>query len=94
MRNKIGSTKRTLPGIVLYKLYTNFFHVFCVNSVLLSIDFTYFPVPGDQGGPIFFRQNIFFWWAFYVQIGVLQFLLRVRVYVKLNVTHLYVTNLY
>jgi hypothetical protein len=29
-------------------------------SVLLSTDFTYSRVPGDQGGPIFFRLKEFF----------------------------------
>jgi hypothetical protein len=35
-----------------------FFHVFCMYSVLLRTDFTYSCVPGDQGGPFFFRQEI------------------------------------
>jgi hypothetical protein len=34
--------------------------VFCVYSVLLSNDFTYSRVPGDQGGPIVFRLEKFF----------------------------------
>jgi hypothetical protein len=60
---------------------------------LLSKDSTYSCVPGDKGGPIFFRLD-FFWRSFYVRIGVLQFVLRVQFYAKLNVTNLYVTNLY
>jgi hypothetical protein len=36
-----------------------FFHVFCVYSVLLSNDFMYSHRSGDQGGPIFFRQDFF-----------------------------------
>jgi hypothetical protein len=54
-----GSTKCTLPGIISYKLYTYFFHVFCMYSVLLSTDFTYSRIPGDQAEPIFFRQDFF-----------------------------------
>jgi hypothetical protein len=46
-------------GLYEYKLYT-FFHVFCVYFVLISTHFTYSRVPGDQGGPIFFRlQKLF-----------------------------------
>jgi hypothetical protein len=56
-----------------------FFHVFWVYSVLLSTDFMYSRIPVGQGRP-------------YVQIGVLQFVLRVQFYVKLNVRNLYVTN--
>jgi hypothetical protein len=77
----------------IIKIYT-FFHVFSMYSVLLSADFTYFRAPGDQGGPIFFRLRNFIWRLFYEQIGVLQFASRVLFYVKLNVTNLYVTNLY
>jgi hypothetical protein len=54
-----GSTKCTLCGIVLYKLYTYFFHVFFMYSVLLITDFTYSHVPGDQGGPIFLQTKTF-----------------------------------
>jgi hypothetical protein len=38
-----------------------------VKSVLhvLSTDLTYFRIPGDQGGPLFFKLKIF-WWSFYV----------------------------
>jgi hypothetical protein len=55
-----GLTKRILPGIILYKLYTYFFRVFRMYSVLLSTDFMYSRIPGDQGGPIFFRLKDFF----------------------------------
>ncbi len=60
---------------------------------LLSTDSTYSHVPGDKGGPIFYSQE-FVWRLFYAQIGVLQFVLRVQFYAKLNVMNLYVTNLY
>jgi hypothetical protein len=50
-----------------------------MDSILLSTDFTYSCVPGDQGGPIFL-DLIFFWQSFYVQIGVLQFVSHVRFY--------------
>ncbi len=36
------------------------FHVFCVSSVLLSSDLTFSRIPGDQGGPLFFRLRILF----------------------------------
>ncbi len=61
---------------------------------LLSTDSTYLCVPGDKGGSIFFRLRIFFWRSFYVQIDVLQFVSHVRFYAKLNVSNLYVMNLY
>jgi hypothetical protein len=61
---------------------------------LLSTDSTYSRVPRDKGGPIFYRLKNFFWHSFYVQIGVLQFELRVRFYAKLNVSNLNVTNVY
>ncbi len=43
---------------------------------------TYFCVPGDKGGPIFFRLQNYFRRSFYVQIGVLQFVSRVQFYAK------------
>jgi hypothetical protein len=86
-------TRRTLPGIVLYKLYTYFFHVFCMYSIHLSTDIIYSCIPGGQGGPFFFRHD-FFWRLFYVQIGVLQFVSRVQFYAKLIGTNLYVTYVY
>jgi hypothetical protein len=68
---------------------------------LLSTDSTYLHVPGDKGGSIFFRLRIFFRHSFYVQIDVLQFVSPVQFYAKssnfyakLNVSNLYVTNLY
>jgi hypothetical protein len=70
-----GSTKRTLPGMVLYKLYNDFFHVFQVYSVLLSTDFMSTCISGDQGEPFFSDKSFFL--SFYVQIGVLQFVQRV-----------------
>ncbi len=48
---------------------------------------------GIKGGQ-FFSEKVFFQRSFYVQIGVLQFESRVQFYAKLNVTNLYVTNLY
>jgi hypothetical protein len=60
---------------------------------LLSTDSMYSRIPGDQGGP-FFSDKDFLWRSLYVQIGVLQFVLPVQFYVKLNVTNLYVTNLH
>jgi hypothetical protein len=65
-----------------------------IDFFLLSADSAYSNVPGDKGGPIFYRRRIFFRCTFYVQIGVLQFVLRVQFYAKLNVSNLYVTNLY
>jgi hypothetical protein len=64
-------------------------HVFLLNT-----DSTYSRVPGDKGGLILFRLGIFFWHSFYVQTDVLQFVSRVQFYAKLNVSNLYVTNLY
>ncbi len=61
---------------------------------LLSTDSTYLRVPGDKGGSIFFRLENCFLHSFYIQIGVLQFASPVRFYAKLNVSNLYVTNLY
>ncbi len=60
---------------------------------LLSTDSMHSRVPGDKGGPIFYKQD-FFRHSFYVQCGVLQFVSRVQFYAKLNVSNLYVTNLY
>ncbi len=71
----MGLTKRTLFGIVLFKL--NIFS--CVSQVpsidstcsprtrglkgidffLLSTNSTYSRIPGDQGGPVFFRWIFF-----------------------------------
>ncbi len=59
----------TLPETVLMQI-VYFFHVFCRSLVLIL------PVPrvpGVQRGSIFFRLKEFFWWSFYVQIGLLQF---------------------
>jgi hypothetical protein len=47
---------------------------------------------GIKGDDIF--SDDFFRRSFYVQIGVLQFVSRVRFNAKLNVTNLYVMNLY
>ncbi len=49
---------------------------------LPSTDSTYSCVPGDKGGQFFFRRKNFFWHSFYIQIGVLQIVLRVRFYAK------------
>jgi hypothetical protein len=49
-----------------------------INFFLLSIDSTYSRIPGDKGGPIFFRRRNLFWRLFYVQIGVLHFVLHVQ----------------
>jgi hypothetical protein len=68
--------------------------VYGIIFFLHSTDSTYSWVPGDKGGPIFFRLQNVFRCSFYVQIGVLQFELRVRLYAKLNVSNVYVTNLY
>jgi hypothetical protein len=69
--------------------------------IFLSTDSTYSRVPGDKRGSIFFRLKNFFRRSFYVQIDVLQFVSPVRFYAKssnfyakLNVSNLYVTNLY
>ncbi len=75
--------------------------VFCVHRVYRgSIFFSlvlilhipmYLGIKGDR----FFTDLInFFWHSFYVQIGVLQFVSRVQFYAKLNVSNLYVTNMY
>ncbi len=40
------------------------------NFFLLSTDSTYFCVPGDKGGPIFFRLKNFLRRSFYVQITI------------------------
>jgi hypothetical protein len=61
---------------------------------LLSTDSTYSRVHGDKGGLIFHRLRNFFWHLFYEQIDVLQFVLHVQFYAILNVSNLYVTNLY
>ncbi len=68
---------------------------------LLSTDSTYLRVPGDKEKSFFFRLTNFFRCSFYIQIGVLQFASPVQFYAKssnfytkLNVSNLYVTNLY
>ncbi len=68
-----GSTKRTLCGIVLFKLDMFFFHVFYVRTGLLRTDSTYSRVPGDQGGSFFSHLEIFFLALVFVQIESLQF---------------------
>ncbi len=55
-----GSNICTLPGTILIQILYLFFHVFCVYSILLSTDFKYSHVPGDPGGPIFFRRKKLF----------------------------------
>ncbi len=65
-----------------------------IDFSLLSTDSMYSCVPGDQGGLIVFGLQDFFRRSFYIQIGILQFVLRVRFYAKLNVMNLYVTNVY
>jgi hypothetical protein len=115
---KNGSTKRTMSGIVLFKLNIICFHVwerslvlilrvFCVRRVYRgSIFFSlvlilricaYLGIKGDQ----FFSDLGFFWRSIYVQIDVLQFVSPVQFYaksfnfyMKLNVSNLYITNLY
>jgi hypothetical protein len=58
-------------------------------------------VPGDKGGLFLYRLKIFFLCSFYIQTSVLQFVSPVELYAKLsdfyaklNVSNLYVTNLY
>ncbi len=51
----------------------------------------YLGIKGDQ---FFQTEGIFFGGRLMYKIGVLQFVLRVQFYAKLNVTNLYVTNLY
>jgi hypothetical protein len=69
---------------------------FCALVLILRI-------PADLGikGDRFFSDMNFFWRSFYVQIGALQFVSHVQFYAtssnyyaKLNVSTLYVTNLY
>jgi hypothetical protein len=88
-----GSTQRILCGIVLFKLYMVFSMCFACkrDSLVLILHIpTYLGIKGGW----FFSDSSFFWWSFYVQIGVLQFVLCVQFNVKLNVTNSYVTNLY
>jgi hypothetical protein len=56
--------------------------VFRVYSVLLSTDFMYSRIPGDQGGPTFFRLQIFFWRLFYIQNGILQFVSWIQICIQ------------
>ncbi len=87
-----GSTKRILCGIVLFKLYTIFSMCFAYTpfSLVLIVHIpAYLGIKGDQ-----FFSDEFFWRLFYVQIGVLHFVLPIQFYAKLNVPNLYVTNLY
>jgi hypothetical protein len=80
--------------------------VFCIRrayrgSIFFSLVLilripVYLRIKGDQ-----FFQTIFFWRSFYIQIGVLQFVSGVQFYAKssnfyakLNISNLYVTNLY
>jgi hypothetical protein len=60
------------------------------SLVLILRILTYLGIKGDY----FFTDLSFFLHLFYVQNGVLQFVSRVQFYAKLNVTNLYVTNLY
>ncbi len=82
LTTKKGLTKRTLFGIVLFKLDTIFSHVFSMKTGFLSTDYKYSRVPGDQEGLIFFRlQDIFSALAF-VQIGLLQFVVYCSAFAK------------
>jgi hypothetical protein len=77
-----GSTKSTLPGIILIQI-VYFFHLF-YRSLVLNL-----PVPsvaGVKGESFFFRLKEFFWRLFYVQIGILQYVSRFQIYAKLYVT--------
>jgi hypothetical protein len=58
--------------------------------VLILRNPAYLGINGDK----FFQTQEFFWRSFYVQIGILQFVLRVQINAKLYVTNLYLTNLY
>jgi hypothetical protein len=68
-----GLTKCTLSQIVLFKLDTIFFHVFCVLTGLLRTDSTYSRVPGDQGESFYITLGEFFLVLVFVQIELLQF---------------------
>ncbi len=60
------------------------------SLVLILCIPAYLGIKGDR----FFSDLGFFLALVYVQIGVLQFVAPVQFYTKLNVTNLYVTNLY
>ena len=77
-----GLTKPKLCGIVLFKLDTIFFHVFCVLTGLLYTDSTHSYIPGDQGGSILFQTNGFFLALIFVQIGLLQFVVYCSIFAK------------
>jgi hypothetical protein len=68
-----------------------------ISLVLILRIPAYLGVKGDH----FFQTSELFWRSFYIQIGVQQFVSCVQFYAKLsdfyaklNVTNLYVTNLY
>ncbi len=67
----VFSCVRQVPSIDFY-LFPAYVGFIGDHFFLLSTDSTYSLVLGDQGRPIFFRPRDFFWWSFYVQIGVLQ----------------------
>ncbi len=82
----------------------HFFLVFCVSLVLLSTDVSYSRIPGDQGGPLFFRPSFLLRTNWYTTICILDTNLHPNVSkftqinklvcAKLYVKNIYVTNLY
>ncbi len=41
-------------------------------------------VPGDQGGPVFFRLEDFFWWSFNVQVDVTICIFNINLYLNMS----------
>ncbi len=68
----------TSPETILIQI-KYFFHVFHVSLILLSTDLMYSCVPGDQEGPLFSDLRKSFWWWFYVQVGILQFVSWIQI---------------
>ncbi len=80
--HELGSTKRTLCGIVLFNLDMIFFHVFCMLTGLLCTDSTYSHVPGDKGDQLFFSLKDVFLALVFVQIELLQFVIYYSTFAK------------
>jgi hypothetical protein len=100
VQNEEKKSHSAQSGLNSY-VFSTFVGIIWDQFFLLITDSRYSHVPGDKGGPFFFRLQNFFRCSFYVQIGVLHFVSRVQFYAilsnfyaKLNVSNLYVMNLY
>ncbi len=65
-----------------------------INYYLLSTDSTSSCVPGDQGGPFFFRRDFFFISHLTLKLVYYNLYYMSNFYAKLNATNSYLTNMY